>query len=457
MLKRLQGKQGFSLIEMAIVLLISGLLTAGAVQLMTNMQQQRTDQAAANEARNIITALERFMVDQQAVLTNAPSTLATVGVPVVLASNNMLLNFGGGNIPTLKYFEDNYLNIRSTEPANSELRLLARGYRIGLRNVGIVSGSSKPILRALVLRTPTNNMNESRLSRVASLIGSQGGLVRDNGAGVAEISGVQGSWRAISSDYGFVGGNAPTIGQIAVFSATIDSNMNTNVLSRTNTGNAEANTMRTNLDMGDNLTSANIIKNPAGIVMNATTAVLSDNCGAGTTISMVPNGFDGGGGYVLPLGPNVSRVNNGYFNMIVLGRSSGSSTNFMLLQCITISGNSTWQAALPTGVASTWRGFTPNAASCPGTANNNDFCEVNNRGYTISVSQPCNDSSANISIETVKGSGACLLGKSATCREISVYYRANGAASGSVYAEIPSGYSYYLARGCGGHLTWILE
>jgi len=294
MLKRLQGKQGFSLIEMAIVLLIAGLLTAGAVQLMTNMQQQRTDQAAANEMRNIVAALERFMVDQQAVLTNptSASPLRLANQSVLLASGSMRLDYGNGLIDSQKFFEDNYLGIRPTEPLGSDLRLLARGYRIGLRNLGTVTGSSKPILKALVTRTPTNNMNESRLSRVASLVGSQGGLVRDNGAGAPEISGVQGSWRVIASDYAMVGPAAPVIGQIAAYTATIDSNMNTNILSRTNTGNAEANTMRTDLIMGGTtaISPATAIRNSAAYGYSLTNATLSAGCD-GTQIQLLqPNG-----------------------------------------------------------------------------------------------------------------------------------------------------------------------
>ncbi|HCM83339.1 MAG TPA: type II secretion system protein [Alphaproteobacteria bacterium] len=470
MLKRLQGKQGFSLIEMAIVLLIAGLLTAGAVQLMTNMQQQRTDQAAANEMRNIVAALERFMVDQQAVLTNptSASPLRLANQSVLLASGSMRLDYGNGLIDSQKFFEDNYLGIRPTEPLGSDLRLLARGYRIGLRNLGTVTGSSKPILKALVTRTPTNNMNESRLSRVASLVGSQGGLVRDNGAGAPEISGVQGSWRVIASDYAMVGPAAPVIGQIAAYTATIDSNMNTNILSRTNTGNAEANTMRTDLFMGRGNTPA-LARSIFGLGMLETDASLSTNCAAGS-LSITPIDFVTGlrgtpVSYTIGLGTNqIDPVR--LQNAVVYGFAT--APNRTLLQCRESSpGVWQWQLAFPSADNKTWVKFlVPSESAFPQRWGSSDYRDgnffTNTTGGPIEVSishNGCRTGSRQLWILPAGISPTLPANWQASGQRIGISKTDSAAGYNdpwtTLYATIPDGVSYKVV-GCTGNLrSWF--
>lgn len=275
---------GFSLIETAIVLLIAGLLVAGGYQLMSSMQQQRADQASANEMRTVVTALQRFLTEQQGVLTALPS-LSSQGNSIRL-NNTTSLTIGGISHPALTYFQRNYLP-EANLPNGFDLT--AAGYVIGIRRMNDVGGAggNRPVLRGLVLRTLPIGVNEARTARVANLVGPQGGVVRDNGSGAPEISGVQGSWAANAALYAL--GGLPQIGQIAGYTTVMDSQINTNVVSRTGTGLAEANTMRADLVMGD-LTGQSktyAIRNAAGYGQTLTNAIENSNCGGVTQLTLL--------------------------------------------------------------------------------------------------------------------------------------------------------------------------
>lgn len=310
--QKLKNTRGFSLVEMAIVLLIAGLLIAGAFQLMNSMQQNRSDQATANEMRMVITAMERFINDQQGSLTASPLLNAP--------NERLLLNNAGLLIDGVQaqiFFRDNYL------PAEFDLSR----YQIGVRYIADIggSGSGKPVLKALVLYTPANTLSEARRAKIAGLIGSQGGTVIDRG-GASVVTGTQGAWRVDQPlQYGFASVNDR---QLAAYTTTVDAQMNTNVLSRINTGNPEANTMRTDLLMGNASAGSgpHAIRNTAGYGMIVTDAEVGDACDSGS-VSVTNNDTAQVG--TLNLGdtaPNDTR------NMIVMGTTTGGAQQ-TLVQC----------------------------------------------------------------------------------------------------------------------------
>lgn len=350
MRSNVRGQQGFSLLELSIVLLIAGLLVAGVWQLTSNMQQQRSDQSVANEVRTVTTALERFLVDQQA---NFLTALPAAGTSKAQLANTL---FSVGGTGALDYFRINYLPGGANFPITN--------YNIGvfhISDINVGGTSTKPVFRGLVIYTPTNTLTDNRLSRIASLVGSQGGMIPAAGTtcpGVpgAAATGVFGSWCVQWANYGIafgVGGSS--VSKVAGYTTTVDAQMNTNLLSRLNTGNQEANTMHTDLLMSAvdatntaNTTEANVLRYPAGIVMNLTTAILGQNCaGAANTIAMVPNGLNIANNPNTPNPVVPQSPNNDYINMVVTGRTAAGTTNFTLLQCTDVAGVAAWQNAIP--------------------------------------------------------------------------------------------------------------
>lgn len=277
MLSRLRRIQGFSLIELSIVLLIAGLLVAGAFQLTSNMQRQRSDQALANEMKTVVSALERFLVDQQGALTT--------GITPILPQNSgrrLDNSYQINGINALTFFRDNYL------PGGAQFNLT--DYTIGLRRLGDVATSpsgtgTKMVIRGLVLRNPSSmsTMNDTRLSRVAALIGSQGGVLPQTPTPANTVQGVFGAWNVLYTDYGVTGALTSTI---AGYTTTADAQINTNLLSRIDTGNPEANTMRTDLRMGAATGTPQStqpkIRNVSGVSYLATDATAGSRCDTGS-------------------------------------------------------------------------------------------------------------------------------------------------------------------------------
>ncbi len=328
--------QGFSLVEMAIVLLIAGLLIAGAFQLMSNMQQGRADQATANEMRTVVTALERFLNDQQGILTLAPNPLVNPNTTVPFTQGNLQID----GIQAQTYFRDNYL------PTGFNLT----DYRIGIRRTADITGagSAKPVLRGLIVRRPVSTLTETRQGRIATLVGSQGGLVRDDGSGNAQIAGVQGSWSVNPALYSFAAGSGSyAIGDIAAYTTTIDAQMNTNILSRINTGNPEANTMRTDLLMND----SNMVQSALGYSYTKMRVNTGSSCNTGVAaielLQKNGNSFSPTRRYPQSGGTISADDQERLQGLVVSGYIDGGFTQETLLQCRRVGVNWVWQIAIP--------------------------------------------------------------------------------------------------------------
>lgn len=313
----LNSSRGFSLIEMAIVLLITGLLVGGSYQLITNMQQQRTDETAANELRGVTLALERFLSDHHESL-KGNAVLQNTGSRAQL-TDNITINVGGTNFGALTYFQRNYLT-EANLPAGYDLT--GNGYLIGIRNQD-TNVNGRAIYKALILKRPLNTLTNVRQSRIANLVGTQGGLVRNRAPGPGvEITGGQGSWLVVDpfNQYGIAGA---AVGQLAALTTTGYAQMASNVFSRINTGNPESNTMRADMIMGNAAgatQTAYAIRNAAGYGYTRTDATVSQVCD-----NQQVNLLDENGGGFTP----ERKLTTEKF-MFVLGRA-GLETS--LLQC----------------------------------------------------------------------------------------------------------------------------
>ncbi len=298
---------GFSLVELSIVLLITGLLIAGAAQLTANMQKQRGDQAQANQMRTVITALERFLSDQQGALAGQ---LAAGGAGQLLTA----LNVSG--VQAQNFFQQHYL------PGTINLN----GYTIGVARLADIGGTNGTVnLRGLVLYQPSNPLDDSRLARISTLIGAEGGMISNTATTPFNVNGAFGAWNVNPSVYRLTG----TAGRIAAYTTTQDAQINTNLLSRVATGNPEANKMETNLNLGGNVAS------DAGVLgFRLTTAAPGMVCDSGVLGIYNADGAT----YANPAYP----LDSTFHNAIVTGRNGSSVTG--LYQCLqAIDGSSQWE------------------------------------------------------------------------------------------------------------------
>lgn len=75
---KVKDEGGFTLVEILVVILIIGILSAIAIPLFTNQRREANDAAAVSEATNIAKALETYFVNNKEVKTINASTLPAI-------------------------------------------------------------------------------------------------------------------------------------------------------------------------------------------------------------------------------------------------------------------------------------------------------------------------------------------------------------------------------------------
>ena len=341
---RFSLQRGFTLVEMAIVLLIAGLLVAGVSQIVGSSQKNRGDQAVANEVRTVVSALERFTVDYQSalaaqVVVGTPKLMVNAGVSAGL---NIIV--GTSTQDAMTAFQTNYL------PAAISLA----PYTIGLQqsNITTVNGTTtgtRVSFRAFVIRKPDNALDDARLARIASLIGTQGGMICNEAATctAGSATGSLGSWTVTNTNNSYaVPAAIAALGSIAALTNTVDSQVNVNTLSRLNPAGfgvngapvqSEGNTMHTDLYMGDGKTDSWETHNVGGYGYVLTDTNVGDSCGPSVTTAYT---------YTASSSPTKLKPLSQDYYMIVVGagvNATGVSPP-VLLQCLPISaGSSTFQ------------------------------------------------------------------------------------------------------------------
>ena len=152
------------------------------------------------------------------------------------------------------------------------------------------TSSGRVMLTAVVVAKPTDEkMQMMRASRIASMIGSNGGVVRDDtkpNQATANVQGTQGIWNLDLKDFGLAEQPSGTVVAASMQSVATSSVGSEDVLYRVDTGYDEMNTMSTDLFMADhNIENVNNMiingKNPNGdgnslVVKNGKTSLAGD-------------------------------------------------------------------------------------------------------------------------------------------------------------------------------------
>ncbi len=260
-------QRAFTLIELAIVVLIIGLVLAGAIQLTTSAQQGRGDQVIATDMRTVTNAVQRLINDNQAYwldpagsspfasASKPPANCITTGAPickeVVYPDRNDMTNTTGQlfSEALLKYLPPGFL-LKNSDGTPIYKISISR-----FQDIKNAYNQDTAVFRAIVVRKPDQNLSDARLSRIASLMGTQGGVIANSSTGNdLVVQGNNGAWTArASTDFNFptgAGNGQVQAGSLVGYTILDAVQMNTNQISRVRTGNDEANTMRADLNMG---------------------------------------------------------------------------------------------------------------------------------------------------------------------------------------------------------------
>lgn len=230
------GQRGSMMVEalamLGLITMVTPVLYKKAAERTTELQDINT----ANQMRTISKAMDDYIKDHYA-------SLSTGGQITKLETDDLE--------PYLPYgfkFEDS--------------RLLG-DYQLALRKDVIGEGDKqRASITGMIVADPKNDLSMIRASKIASMIGANGGVVYKGEDKDKVIQGVGGGWSATEKDYGFTSGSGDdatgtlSVGGIAVGSvhAVISEGGGANqkdVLYRNNSKGIEYNTMETTLYLGD--------------------------------------------------------------------------------------------------------------------------------------------------------------------------------------------------------------
>jgi len=223
MIQRIRNnKLGFTLIELAIVLAISGVLVAGLWRLLSGGNQQLRDQAAANSQAQLIAAIKSYLTDpegQGLLKTNNTGPIPTAFTLVLPAS---VANAAGtttcaanltANPHLCNYLPPGFWS-GTTNSYGQTYTIHALGNGQGTVALPVVPNTYS----FMIMTVPGDPIPDTSGGRIVSMIGGDGGFIYSNPTGVcpssapvpADVCGAYGAWYSTTGTYGF-GSTAGTI------------------------------------------------------------------------------------------------------------------------------------------------------------------------------------------------------------------------------------------------------
>lgn len=267
-------RQGFTLVELAIVLAIAGLLFVGLWRLLSGGNQQLRDQAAASQIQQLIDAVKNYLsADPDGFLRNTVPQ-AGVGARLRLPTSN--LNNADCRNNTAGTTNDGICNYLPAgfvgEGANSTTNSYGQTYFVRvIRNDNSLTGTMPSAYSFMIITQGGDTIPDTSGGRISALIGGDGGFIYGSDVCGTPVNtracGSYGGWavsvtNSAPTGYGF-GGSAATgfyaVGHIATRTYASPATASDDVwLARgIYTGDSAANnwlhnTMTTHLYMGRN-------------------------------------------------------------------------------------------------------------------------------------------------------------------------------------------------------------
>lgn len=333
------SRRGFTLIELAIVLAVAGLLFVGLWRLMAGGNQQLRDQGSASQQSQLINAIKGYLNSSEGQTfmgtNNATANAVNLPLPTSNTSNANCKTVGDVTNPGLCDFLPAGF---TTNTSNSY------GQTYAVRVAGDGKGASTPptTYSFMIMTSGGDTIPDTSGGRISSLIGNDGGFIYSTNVCGAPVNttacGAFGAWSAsvtgASPGYGFGAGVSGTVASRTYVSPEQSSQLQW--LSRYNTLGIGFNTMQpgTNLFIGSN-----------GLYMASSTAATT------------------GGGSVFMQG-GVLNLQGGLLESIIGGTSDTNGGGIVLRVA-----NATANPAISTSTACTIAGF--DASGNPVDASNN--------------------------------------------------------------------------------------
>ena len=267
-----QGRRhrGFTLIELAIVMGVVGVMSAGVWRLMATGNQQTKDQAAAQQQQVVIQAVQGFLTDTQGVtlLTEMNAGLA-IKLPLACGAAAIALTFPA---QTDAAHAGNYSNTALCNylpPGWNNINAYGQTYSVQiLKDASSVNVAPLTYSFMVIASSAAVTIPDADGGRISSLIGGDGGFIYSTPVCTAAVSakaacGTMGAWQdlditaATGADYKFPAAANVKVGSIVSRTAVLPMTSSNNWLSRTVMPNDVAttptyNTMTTNLFVGGN-------------------------------------------------------------------------------------------------------------------------------------------------------------------------------------------------------------
>lgn len=283
--KAKRSRRGLTLIEVALVLGITAIAAVAMAQMLSSAAEVVRTRAAADKLIEIREAAKAYINtnfnDLQTLLTENGATLVSIpigrtvsggAVPAGVSSTTVTLPSlqGGG------FLSSNFIDIDA----------------FGHNHAFVVSNVNNSLdrIEGMVMSIGGRPVDTRLLGRIATFTGATGGFMAD---GAATVTGVNGGWEATPANW-TIAGVGPTEGHVMASVAFNEGALVGDYLYRRDIGIAEANTMRTNLNMGGNeITNVTRVQNDAGDLELGPNVIVDGYITAGTDITALRDLFVG--------------------------------------------------------------------------------------------------------------------------------------------------------------------